>query len=32
MKKNIKRSLGSPNCCLGESAPELVDMRAEIQS
>ena len=32
MKKNIKRILECPNCYLGESAPELVDMRAEIWS
>ena len=30
MKKNIKRNLESPNCYLGESAPELGDMRVEI--
>ena len=32
MKKNIKRSLECPNCYLGESSPELVDVRAEIRS
>ena len=32
MKKNIKRTLECPNCYLGKSTLELVDMRAEIQS
>ena len=32
MKKNISRSPECPNCYLGESVPELVDVRAEIQS
>ena len=32
MKNNIKRSPECPNCYLGESSPELVDVRAEIQS
>ena len=32
MKKNIKRSLESPNCYLGESALELVDIIVEIWS
>ena len=32
MKRNINRSPESPNCYLGKSALELVDVRVEIWS
>ena len=32
MKRDMKGSPESPNCYLGKSAPELMDMRVEIWS